>query len=92
MVTPPRYESAVLEIVAVHDLPQLAGPRSDAELTLCLACGEALASCGCSSGDRTAAVALLHQELVAGRDPEPALARWRAAREVTRAAGDPPPM
>lgn len=41
-MTPPRYESAVLEIVAVHDLPQLPGPRSNHARTLCLACGDAL--------------------------------------------------
>lgn len=70
----------MLEIVAVHDLPQLAGPRSDAEPTLCLACSTAVRCCACSPADRTAAVAVLHQELVAGRDPAPALAAWRGAR------------
>lgn len=79
-MTPPRYESAVLEIVAVHDLPQLAGPRANYALTVCLACSAAVRSCACTPADRTAAVAILHQELVAGRDPDPALKRWRAER------------
>lgn len=74
------YEVLAVEVVVRRDLAQLPDPRSDAELTLCLACGDALADCGCSPADRTEAIAVLHAELVAGRDPAPALARWRAAR------------
>jgi len=68
--------------VGVRELQQLPGPRSDGAQTVCLACGlpfgDAPQACTCSPGHRSQAVAILHQELVAGRDPEPALQAWRA--------------
>lgn len=59
-------------------------PRADGVKTLCLACGfpfgDAPQACTCTSALRSEAVAVLHAELVAGHDPEPALEIWRAQR------------
>ncbi len=80
MVTPPPY--ALLEVVGVCQLAQVYPRRADSVLTVCLACGlpfgDAEEACICTSALRSQAVAILHAELVAGRDPEPALKRWRA--------------
>ncbi len=80
-MTPPPY--ALLEVVGVCELAQVY-PRADGVKTLCLACGmpfgDAEEACTCTSALRSEAVAVLHAELVAGRDPEPALKIWRAQR------------
>lgn len=82
-MTPPPY--ALLEVVGVCELAQVY-PRTDSVKTLCLACGfpfwdgDAEEACTCTSALRSEAVAVLHAELVAGRDPEPALKIWRAQR------------